>query len=112
MAAGKRHGLLGGGTQDNWDYRLAAMLRAIDVMRYAGGDIAWQDAGWHDHLGDNDGPDYSEATRYLNKHGMGLAVWWPLYSVARESRVYREHPDWRTSTSGIGGSNRIRRAGK
>lgn len=95
----------GGGTQDNWDYRLAAMLRAIDVMRYAGGDIAWQDAGWHNHLGDNDGPDYSEAKRYLNKHGMGLAVWWPLYSVARESRVYRAHPEWRTSTAGIGGSN-------
>lgn len=95
----------GGGTQDNWDFRLASQFHAIDVMRYVGADILWQDAGWHDHLGDNDGPDFSGTNRYLRKYGMRLAVWWPLYSVAKQSRVYQEHPDWRTNSRGIGGSN-------
>jgi hypothetical protein len=95
----------GGGTQDNWDFRMASVFHAIDVMRYVGADIVWQDAGWHDHLGDNDGPDFFQVKQYLNKHGMGLAVWWPLYSVGEQSRVFQQHPDWRTDSAGIGGSN-------
>ena len=96
--AGKGTVSWGGGTVDNWDYRLAAHLHAIDVMRYVGADILWQDAGWHDHLGDNDGPDFGESNEYLAKYGMRLAVWWPLYLVERASRVVQQHPEWRTTT--------------
>lgn len=73
---------------------MAAILHGVDVMRYVGADILWQDAGWHDFLGDNDGPDFSLVNRYLEKQSMRLAVWWPLWYVEMQSRVHREHPEW------------------
>lgn len=89
--------IYGGGTEDNWDYRLAELFRSVDIIRYLGGDILWQDAGWHDLIGDNDGPDLAQANRYLRKCGMRLAVWLPIYcTVQKESRVYQQHPDWLT----------------
>ena len=95
----------GGGTQDNWDYRMSAFLHTIDVMRYVGADVLWQDAGWHDQLGDNDGPDFAQVKGLLSKSGMGLAVWWPLYSVSDKSRVFRHHPEWLADPAGVGGSH-------
>jgi hypothetical protein len=95
----------GGGTQDNWDFRMAAAFRTIDLMRYSGADILWQDAGWHDYLGDNDGPAFEEAKRYMNKSGQGLAVWWPLYTVSEHSKVYRQHPEWLSDSETFSGSN-------
>ncbi len=89
-----KEGEWGGGTDDNWDYRLSIMFHTADVIRYVGADILWQDAGWHDNLGDNDGPDFSEINRYLNKSGVRLAVWWPLWYAEKQSKVLREHPDW------------------
>jgi len=86
----------GGGTQDNWDYRLASILHATDIIRSVGADILWQDAGWHDLLGDNDGPDFAAVKRSLNELGVGLTLWWPLYIAAsKQARVYRDHPEWR-----------------
>jgi hypothetical protein len=95
----------GGGTQDNWDFRMAAVFRTIDLMRYVGADILWQDAGWHDYLGDNDGPAFGEAKKYMNKYGLGLAVWWPLYTVSEHSKVYRQHPEWLSDSETFSGSN-------
>jgi hypothetical protein len=95
----------GGGTQDNWDFRMAAAFRAIDLMRSTGADILWQDAGWHDYLGDNDGPDFREAKKYMSKSGDGLAVWWPLYTVSEHSKVYRQHPEWLSDSETFSGSN-------
>ena len=92
--------IYGGGTEDNWDYRLAELFRSVDNIRYLGGDILWQDAGWHDLIGDNDGPDLGQVNRYLRKQGMRLAVWLPIYcTVQKESRVYQQHPDWLTDPS-------------
>ncbi len=87
-------GAWGGGTDDNWDFRLAAIFHTADVIRYVGADILWQDAGWHDYLGDNDGPDFSQVNQYLAKSGVRLTVWWPLWYAEKQSRVLREHPDW------------------
>jgi hypothetical protein len=84
----------GGGTEDNWDYRLAAMFHTADLIRYVGADILWQDAGWHDYLGDNDGPDFLRVNEYLKKSGVGLTVWWPLWYAEKKSKVLRDHPDW------------------
>jgi hypothetical protein len=84
----------GGGTVDNWDYRLQAMFHTADLMHYLGADILWQDAGWHDYLGDNDGPDFMQVNRYLKKSGMRLAVWWPLWYAEKKSKVLKQHPDW------------------
>jgi hypothetical protein len=95
---GKGEVAWGGGTHDNWDFRMAALFHAADVMRFVSADILWQDAGWHDQVGDNDGPDFARLKHYLNKSGMGLAIRWPLYTVSDKSRVYREHPDWQTSS--------------
>ncbi len=90
----QKGGAWGGGTDDNWDFRLAAMLHASDVIRYIGADILWQDAGWHDYLGDNDGPDFAQVNRYLKKSGVRLTVWWPLWYAEKQSKVLRDHPDW------------------
>jgi hypothetical protein len=95
----------GGGTQDNWDFRMAAVFHTVDLMRYTGADILWQDAGWHDYLGDNDGPAFGEAKKYMNKTGHGLAVWWPLYTVSEHSRVYRQHPEWLSDSETFSGAN-------
>ena len=95
----------GGGTQDNWDSRMATAFHTIDLMRYTGADILWQDAGWHDYLGDNDGPDFAEVQRYLRKAKQGLAVWWPLYTVSEHSKVYRQHPEWLSDSETFSGSN-------
>lgn len=84
----------GGGTEDNWDYRMEEMFHTIDLMRYTGADILWQDAGWEDRLGDNHGPDFRAINQYLAKSGMGLAIWWPLQYAELGSKVLREHPDW------------------
>jgi hypothetical protein len=94
MRPGLGNFFYGGGTQDNWDFRLAEIFRMVDILRYTGADILWQDAGWYDRIGDNDGPDLAGAKRYLAKHGMELTVWWPLYFVERESHAYQEHPEW------------------
>jgi hypothetical protein len=94
MRPGLGNVFYGGGTQDNWDFRLAEIFRMVDVLRYTGADILWQDAGWYDRIGDNNGPDFAQAKRYLSKYGMELTVWWPLYYVEREAQVYQEHPEW------------------
>jgi hypothetical protein len=101
---GKGEVIVGGGTQDNWDYREAMLFHAVNVMREIGADILWQDAGWHNLLGDNDGPDFAAVKDYLDAHGMGFAVWWQLYTVASRSEAYQEHPDWLTEP-GAGQSN-------
>lgn len=90
----RKGGAWGGGTEDNWDFRLAAMLHTADVIRYVGADILWQDAGWHDYLGDNDAPDFAQVNQYLKKSGARLAVWWPLWYAEKQSKVLRDHPDW------------------
>jgi len=95
----------GGGTQDNWDFRMATMSHTIDLMRYVGADIVWQDAGWHNYLGDNDGPAFGEAKKYMKKYGLGLAVWWPLYTVSEHSKVYRQHPEWLSDSETFSGAN-------
>ena len=95
----------GGGTQDNWDFRMAAVFHTIDLMRYTGADVLWHDAGSLDYLGDNDGPAFGEAERYMRKSGLGLAVWWPLYTVSTHSKVYRQHPEWLTDTETFSGAN-------
>jgi hypothetical protein len=84
----------GGGTEDNWDFRLYTLFHTADVMGYVGADILWQDAGWHDYMGDNDGPDLLGVNRYLAKSRMRLAVWWPLWYASKHSKVAREHPEW------------------
>ena len=88
---GKGEVIVGGGTQDNWDYRNARLFHAVDVMREIGADILWQDAGWHNRLGDNDGPDFAALQAYLDKQGMDFAVWWQLYTVAAKSKAYEQY---------------------
>lgn len=90
----EKGGAWGGGTEDNWDFRMASVFHTADVIRYVGADILWQDAGWHDNLGDNDGPDFKMIQQYIGKSGVRLTVWWPLWYVDKQSKVHREHPDW------------------
>jgi hypothetical protein len=85
-----------GGTPcaDNWGRRLALDLRYTDLLREAGGDILWDDAGWYDRWGDWNGPDWRLTTSYLEKHGMRWVLWQPSFLATPESKVAQAHPAW------------------
>ena len=85
-----------GGTPsaDNWGRRLSLDLRYVDLLREAGGDILWDDAGWYDSWGNWNGPDWSRTTAYLRKHDMRWVLWYPTFLATPESRVAQNHPDW------------------
>jgi hypothetical protein len=85
-----------GGTPcaDNWGRRLSLDLRYTDLLRQAGGDILWDDAGWYDRWGDWNGPDWRLTTSYLEKHGMRWVLWQPSFLATAESKVARAHPEW------------------
>jgi hypothetical protein len=85
-----------GGTPsaDNWGRRLALDLRYVDLLREAGGDILWDDAGWYDQWGSWNGPDWSRTTAFLKKHDMRWVLWYPTFLATQESRVAQERPDW------------------
>ena len=63
-------------------------------MRYVGADVYHRDWGWWDRAGDWNGPDFRATGQYLRKHGMGQLIYAFLYTVDRESKVAKEHPDW------------------
>jgi hypothetical protein len=79
---------------DNWGRRLALDLRYTDLLREAGGDILWDDAGWYDRWGDWNGPDWCLTTSFLEKHGMRWVLWQPTFLATCESRVALAHPGW------------------
>ena len=70
------------------------VFRAVDLMREVGGDIYHRDWGWWDRAGDWNGPDFGTTAGYLRKYGMGQLIYAFLYTVDRQSKVAREHPDW------------------
>ncbi len=85
-----------GGTPsaDNWGRRLALDLRYVDLLREAGGDILWDDAGWYDRWGNWNGPNWLATTAYLQKHGMRWVLWYPTFLATPQSAVAQQHPDW------------------
>jgi hypothetical protein len=85
-----------GGTPsaDNWGRRLALDLRYVDLLREAGGDILWDDAGWYDHWGSWNAPDWRRTTAYLQKHSMRWVLWFPTFLATPESAVAQQHPGW------------------
>jgi hypothetical protein len=76
-----------GGGEENWGCRLALDLYYIDLARYAGAGVLWDDAGWYDAWGSWNGPDFGETVRYLNKYGMKLKVWFPTFLRTAGSQV-------------------------
>jgi hypothetical protein len=85
-----------GGTPsaDNWGRRLALDLRYVDLLREAGGDILWDDAGWYDKWGSWKGPDWRQTIEYLAKHGMKWVLWYPTFLATPSSDVGQQHPEW------------------
>ena len=85
-----------GGTPsgDNWGRRLADDLRYVDLMREAGGEVLWDDAGWYDNYGTWQGPDWRLANEYAAKYGMKWLLWLPTFLATPTSKVGLEHPDW------------------
>lgn len=85
-----------GGTPsgDNWGHRLADDFRYIDLMREAGADILWDDAGWYDQYGSWQAPDWRLTNEYLAKHGMKWLLWFPTFLATPTSRIGQEHPEW------------------
>ncbi|MGH9455763.1 MAG: hypothetical protein ACRD2O_17530, partial [Terriglobia bacterium] len=85
-----------GGTPsgDNWGRRMALDLRYVDLLRQAGGDILWDDAGWYDEWGSWNGPDWRLTIEYLAKHGMKWVLWYPTFLATRESMIGQKHQEW------------------
>ena len=92
-----------GGTPsaDNWGRRLALDLRYVDLMREAGCDILWDDAGWYDRWGSWNGPEWRRTTDYLRKHNMDWVLWEPTFLATPESDVAQKHPDWLISGQSV-----------
>ena len=76
-----------GGGEENWGCRLMLDLYYIDLARYAGAGVLWDDAGWYDAWGSWNGPDFGETVRYLDKYGMKLKVWFPTFLRTAGSQV-------------------------
>ena len=76
-----------GGGEENWGCRLMLDLYYIDLARYAGAGVLWDDAGWYDAWGDWNGPDFGETVRYLDKYDMKLKVWFPTFLRTAGSQV-------------------------
>ncbi len=70
------------------------VFRIADYMRCTGTDVYHRDWGWWDVAGDWNGPDFRATGDYLRKHSMGQLIYAFLYTVAPNSKVAREHPDW------------------
>ena len=82
------------GGQSDIASQFTKVFRAVDLMREVGGDVYHRDWGWWDRAGDWNGPDFGTTNRYLQKYGMHQLVYAFLYTVDRQSKVAREHPDW------------------
>ncbi len=74
--------------QEQFAARLAKLDMEADLMRTMGMEMLWDDAGWSKYPGwpipdsysvvfspSNEGPDYAETLRYLDKMGMNWLVW-------------------------------------
>lgn len=74
--------------QEQFAARLANLDMGADLMRTMGMETLWDDAGWSKYPGwpipdtygvvfspTNEGPDYAETLRYLDKMGMNWLVW-------------------------------------
>ncbi len=70
------------------------VFRLADMMREVGADVYHRDWGWWDRAGDWNGPDFRTMGEYLHKSDMGQLIYAFLYTVDRESKVAREHPEW------------------
>lgn len=85
-----------GGTPsaDNWGRRLALDLRYVELLREAGGDILWDDAGWYDKWGSWNSPEWRLTNEYLAKHGMKWVLWYPTFLATPDSEIGQQHPEW------------------
>jgi hypothetical protein len=82
-----------GGNPD-YDSTVRKVFRVADLMRSVGADVYHRDWGWWDRAGDWNGPDFRATINYLHKYDMGQLIYAFLYTVDKNSRVAREHPDW------------------
>lgn len=82
------------GGKPDMDSAFRKVFRTADLMRRIGGDVYHRDWGWWDRAGDWNGPDFRTTGNYLRKSGMGQLIYAFLYTVDRESKVAKEHPDW------------------
>jgi hypothetical protein len=76
-----------GGTEENWSCRLALDLYFMDLARYMGAGVLWDDAGWYDEWGSWRGPEWGELTPYLQRHDMRFLVWFPTFMCYPGSRA-------------------------
>ena len=82
------------GGKPDFESTFRKVFRVADLMSLVGADVYHRDWGWWDRAGDWNGPDFRTTIRYLAKHDMRQLIYAFLYTVDRQSRVAREHPDW------------------
>lgn len=82
------------GGQPDYDSTFRKVFRVADLMRSVGADVYHRDWGWWDRAGDWNGPDFRATIQYLRQYGMGQLIYAFIYTVDKQSKVAREHPDW------------------
>jgi len=82
------------GGRSDWGSTFRKVFRVADLMRYCGADVYHRDWGWWDKAGDWNGPDWRTTINYLHKSDMGQLLYGFLYTVDRDSKVGKEHPEW------------------
>lgn len=63
------------GTEELWARRLSMDLYLMELARYVGAGVFWNDAAWYDQFGDWNGPDWARTHEYVKKHGMEMLIW-------------------------------------
>ncbi len=82
------------GGKGDQDSAFRKVFRVADLMSQVGADVYHRDWGWWDRAGDWNGPDFKTMGAYLRKRGMGQLIYAFIYTVDRQSKVARAHPDW------------------
>jgi len=96
-----------GGT---WQWRISPQMPSafdsITYNRYVGGHTVHIDANWYNNKGDwqeeIDSDDLAETSAFLQKSGMMLKLWSPLWQADYGSQVVNDHPDWVADGDGVG----------
>jgi hypothetical protein len=96
-----------GGT---WQWRISPQMpsafESINYNRYVGGHTVHIDANWYNNKGDwqenIDSDDLAKTNDFLQKSGMMLKLWSPLWQADYGSQVVNDHPDWVADGDGVG----------
>ena len=78
------------GTEENWSFQLMLDLYFMDLARYCGAGVLWNDAGWYDEYGSWNGPDFSQTINYAHRQDLQWKLWFCPSAASPGSRVEQD----------------------